>query len=103
MTATARPGGPPRPKPGDEIWTPEDIKDTFHLTMNQVYKLNQTLPFPVYKVGKHCRYLKSQVLNWFLNQDTRIRANESLWSDRPLDQLPDVGPSVDEEEPKQDS
>lgn len=53
----------------DEIWTPQDVCDQLKINMNQLYKLNASSAIPMYRVGKHCRYLRSEVLTWFKGQD----------------------------------
>lgn len=53
----------------DEIWTPADVCARLKINMNQLYKHNASGSFPMYRVGKHCRYLRSEVLRWFVEQD----------------------------------
>lgn len=43
----------------------------FKITKNQLYKYNQT-DIPYHRLGKVCRYLYSEVMNWAMNKDVAI-------------------------------
>lgn len=78
---------------GDMIMTFEEVKDMLRIeTDDMLYKLNAQLAFPVYKRGKHCLYIYSQVLNWFLNRDVAIKDKSSLQRNLSIDDLPKLWP-----------
>ncbi len=76
----------------DEILTPEDVCAMLKININQLYKHNAMGSFPMYRVGKHCRYLRSEVLNWFMRQNPD--RDPTAIGDRKLalSQLPNVRP-----------
>ena len=77
---------------GDGWMTPEEVCKMIRCNKNQLYKLNQELQFPVYKRGKHCLYLYSEVNNWMMNQDTRIKDDPKMHRKIPVEDLPKVWP-----------
>lgn len=84
MTATGR---------GGDMWmTAPEVCKMIRCNMNQLYKLNQLLAFPVYKRGKHCLYLYSEVNNWMLNQSAAIKDDPTLHRKLPVEDLPNVWP-----------
>lgn len=89
---------------GGDMWmTAAEVCKMIRCNMNQLYKLNQELRFPVYKRGKHCLYLYSEVNNWMLNQSLAIK-NDGIVRKLPVEDLPKVWPPeawpVEPEEPK---
>lgn len=50
----------------DEIWTVEDICEIFDVTANTVYKMNRHRVISFHYFGKHARYFRSDVLNYFM-------------------------------------
>lgn len=77
------------PNGEDEVWTGEDICDVFSVTMNTVYKLNAQGAIPYHKFGKHCRYLRSDVLSYFMARDSDAPSS-AKFERLPLDELPRV-------------
>lgn len=77
----------PRSQPFDPIMTPQDVCEMLKINMNQLYKFNSN-GLPMHKQGKLCRYLRSEVMNWFMNNDTRIKDDPSLHRNLPPDDLP---------------
>lgn len=83
----------PRVQNGDMIMTFDEVKDMLRIDSdNKLYKLNAQGAFPNYKQGKHCFYIYSQVLNWFLNQDTAVKGEPSLHQNLSIDELPKLWP-----------
>lgn len=75
------------------IMTFEEVKDMLRMeTDDMLYKLNSQGAFPVYKRGKHCLYIYSQVLNWFLNCDIAVKDKPSLHQKLSIDDLPKLWP-----------
>lgn len=76
---------------GDMWMTGPEVCKMIRCNMNQLYKLNQQLAFPVYKRGKHCLYLYSEVNNWLLNQSLAIK-DDGITRKLPVEELPRVWP-----------
>lgn len=76
----------------DVIMTVEDVAELLQESVNSIYKRNAVIDFPVYKIGKQCRYLYSEVMNWFLNQDTRIKDDPSSKVHMTINELPKCWP-----------
>ena len=74
----------------DEVWTIEDICEVFAVTKNVVYKLNQQGAIPYRPFGRHCRYLRSDVLSYFMARDKDAAPGPGEFERLPLDQLPKV-------------
>ena len=77
----------------DEVWTPEDICDVFTVTKNVVYKLNQQGAIPYKKFGRHCRYLRSDVLSYFMSRDVDAKTDDGSpmeFRRLSLDELPAI-------------
>lgn len=50
----------------DEIWDINDVCEVFIVTKNTVYKMNRDRVIPYRYFGKHVRYFRSDVLNYFM-------------------------------------
>lgn len=48
----------------DELWTPQDVADYCKVPLMTVYKWNSLGEIPYFRLGKHARYKKSDVLRW---------------------------------------
>lgn len=73
----------------DEIWSPRDICEIFDVTMNTVYKLNAHRTIKYRHFGKHCRYLRSDVLSYFMGRDVDAVEGEPIRK-LPLEELPRI-------------
>lgn len=75
----------------DEVWTPEDICEVFEVSIHTVYKLNAVHAIPYSYFSKHCRYFRSDVLNYFMSRDSDIIDDDpSEFKRLPLDELPRI-------------
>lgn len=73
----------------DEFWGPEDLCEIFDVTMNTIYKLNAHRTIPYKRFGKHCRYLRSNVLSYVMGRDADA-AEGQPFKRLPLEELPRV-------------
>jgi excisionase family DNA binding protein len=57
----------------DEILTTAEVAEMFKVPIDTVYKWTAegTGP-PFYKIGKHNRWLKSEVMAWFLSHQDEV-------------------------------
>ncbi len=75
------------------IMTFEEVKDMLRIeTDDQLYKLNAQGAFPVYKRGKRCLYIYSQVCNWFLKCDSAVEDKSPMHGNLSIDDLPKLWP-----------
>lgn len=73
----------------DEFWGPKDLCEIFDVTMNTIYKLNAHRTIPYRRFGKHCRYLRSDVLSYVMGRDADA-VDGQPFTRLPLEELPKV-------------
>jgi predicted DNA-binding transcriptional regulator AlpA len=71
------------PPDNDEIWTTEEVAMYLKIPIATIYTWNKTkIPPdrpPFYKIGKHNRYLKKDVVDWF---EANREVIETEWTKR---------------------
>jgi len=83
---------PSRVQEGDTWMTVDEVGRLLKFTKNQIYKYNQQ-GLPVHYLGKHCRYLYSEVMNWAMSKHMAVIDNPELFEPLPLPKLPKCWPS----------